>query len=94
VQLRHVLPVVFVFALALLTSIPATAATPLMRGLYVPAVYHIPAFTPVSNPFPKLAESAITDSINYDSREKRDAKEKRRGYQEALGKRAKLALGV
>jgi hypothetical protein len=39
--------VVFAFALGGFASISAIAAMPLMRGLHVSAIHHIPALTPV-----------------------------------------------
>jgi hypothetical protein len=70
---------VFPFALGWLTSTPAVAATPLMRGPRLTAVNHIPALAPVETAFPNLAESAITHSIKDNSREKRESKGKANG---------------
>jgi hypothetical protein len=65
---------VFPFAFGRFTSTPAIAATPLMRGLHVTAVHHIPAFAQVLTPFTKLVEQTITHSIKDNSRERRESK--------------------
>jgi hypothetical protein len=59
---------VLAFALGKFTSTPAIVATPLVRGLHVPEVHHIPALAPVQAPFQKLAEPVFTRRIKDNSR--------------------------